>query len=151
MEMKHHAALLLSLLALSSQALAAGEEDDDAYYLRRLTPPPITSIKVTHPIRRDETALYDETCEDFKITARDARRFFRHAQAVSRRDYNVYYPESGCYGKGATTYTNGMRTEWHIESNGRGIVVPTNGKNKGVAYYLYCGAECETLGRTEGK
>ena len=103
-------------------------------------------VAVTDPMRRAETALPEETCEDFNITSRDVRHFFRYAQAVNRSDYREYYLQTGCYGKGVVTYANGMRAEWLIESGGRGFLVPVNGKNKGVFYYLYCDDECENLG-----
>lgn len=144
--MKYHTFWFCALSAASTQALAIGEELDGAYYFRRLTPPPIVSITVTNPIRRAETLPPEVTCEGFKITPRDARRFFKKAKAVNRSDYRGYYPETGCYGLGVVTYANGMRAEWAIESGGRGFLVPVNGRNKGVFYYLYCDDECENLG-----
>jgi len=145
--MKHRAFCSFVLLAVSTQAFAIrGEPFDGVYYFRRLAPPPIISIAVTDPMRRAETALPEETCEDFNITSRDVRHFFRYAQAVNRSDYREYYLQTGCYGKGVVTYANGMRAEWLIESGGRGFLVPVNGKNKGVFYYLYCDDECENLG-----
>ena len=144
--MKHRAPWFCVLWAVSVEAFAIGEELDGTYYFRRLTPPPIVSIRVTHPVRRADTAPPEESCKDFKITSRDVRRFFKYAKAVNRSDYREYYLQTGCYGEGIVTYANGMRAEWEIESGGRGVVMPTNGKNKNVLYYLYCDDECDGLG-----
>jgi len=126
---------------------ANAEEPEPDYILRRLTPPRVVNITVEVPSARADFGQNTD-CSTFALKPHHVRRFLKQAQVVSKRDYNNYHPWAECYAEGTVTYANGMRAEWAIESAGRGVLVPTNGRRKGVFYFLYC-ETCESMGWRE--
>jgi|GEM_PF-1475879 len=140
----------LCLLAPANATKRAEDKESEPqpdYVVRRLTPPPIVQVTVDVPSERADLGQNTD-CSTFFLRPRHVRFFFRHAQAVSKRDYNQYYDWTECRASGTLKYANGMRAEWTIEIGGRGILMPTNGRRKDVLYYLNCEA-CAGFGKPE--
>lgn len=124
-------------------ANAISEQTEPDYILRRLTPPAIVSIAVDTPSERADFGQGTDCT--FSIRPHHVRFFLKHAQAVSERAYNIYYPWTECKASGRIRFANGMRANWHVEVGGRGMLMPTNGRRKNVLYFLYCEA-CSGFG-----